>query len=193
MRFGRVRFDVERADDAVKDTADTGPPEWVKKGPRKAGRNSLLAAAVSDDGRYLAVGGGDKRVHVWDVRSREHIQVRQSTTCQACCSCGNFHIDTQPSIFHPVLLHTVLGWAERAAQGARNFQVLLPRSWQCDAFSWWMRRASRATEILCRDWPSARAPTSSSAPPLIARSRHGAWTIARMWTLCWGTRAKCCQ
>lgn len=72
----RVRFDIERADQNTTDTADGGAPDWVKKGPRKAGRNSLLAAAVSDDGRYLAVGGGDKRVHVWDIRSHEYIQVR---------------------------------------------------------------------------------------------------------------------
>ncbi|BDA48673.1 U3 small nucleolar RNA-interacting protein 2 [Coccomyxa sp. Obi] len=70
----RVRFDIERADQNTTDTADGGAPDWVKKGPRKAGRNSLLAAAVSDDGRYLAVGGGDKRVHVWDIRSHEYIQ-----------------------------------------------------------------------------------------------------------------------
>ena len=71
----RVRFDLERGDQNTGDTADTGSPEWVKKGPRKASRNSLLAAAVSEDGRYLAVGGGDKRVHVWDIRSHEYIQV----------------------------------------------------------------------------------------------------------------------
>ncbi len=35
----------------------------------------LLAAAVSDDGRYLAVGGGDKAVHIFDARSAEYIKV----------------------------------------------------------------------------------------------------------------------
>ena len=50
--------------------AATGtPPTWVRRGPRQAGARALLAAAVSDDGRYLAVGGGDWRVHVWDVRA----------------------------------------------------------------------------------------------------------------------------
>ena len=40
------------------------------------GSGSLLAVAVSDDGRMLAVGGGDRIVHVWDARSRQYIQVQ---------------------------------------------------------------------------------------------------------------------
>lgn len=35
----------------------------------------VLALAVSSDGRYLATGGLDRHVHLWDTRSREHIQV----------------------------------------------------------------------------------------------------------------------
>jgi WD40 repeat protein len=38
----------------------------------------ILALAVSSDGRYLATGGMDRHIHLWDVRSREHIQVRYS-------------------------------------------------------------------------------------------------------------------
>lgn len=34
----------------------------------------VLALAVSSDGRYLATGGLDRHIHLWDVRSREHIQ-----------------------------------------------------------------------------------------------------------------------
>lgn len=33
------------------------------------------ALAVSSDGRYLATGGVDRHVHIWDVRTREHVQV----------------------------------------------------------------------------------------------------------------------
>ena len=54
-----------------------GTAEWVGKAARRAGgARSLLAAAVSSDGNYLAVGGGDRKVHVWDVRSRQYVQVR---------------------------------------------------------------------------------------------------------------------
>ena len=45
------------------------------------GKGSLLAVAVSDDGRMLAVGGGDRVVHVWDARSRQYIQVQLGRMC----------------------------------------------------------------------------------------------------------------
>jgi ribosomal RNA-processing protein 9 len=56
----------------------------VKKGSRVAGQSALLAAAISDDGRFLAVGGGDRRVHVWDVRAHEYIQVCAAHHCVNC-------------------------------------------------------------------------------------------------------------
>ena len=57
-----------------------GTADWLSKAARRAGgARSLLAAAVSSDGVYLAVGGGDRKVHVWDVRSRQHVQVRAQT------------------------------------------------------------------------------------------------------------------
>jgi ribosomal RNA-processing protein 9 len=40
----------------------------------KHSRN-VLALSVSTDGRYLASGGLDRHVHLWDTRTREHIQV----------------------------------------------------------------------------------------------------------------------
>lgn len=35
----------------------------------------VLALAVSSDGRYLSTGGLDRHVHIWDTRTREHVQV----------------------------------------------------------------------------------------------------------------------
>ncbi|XP_077220802.1 U3 snoRNP-associated protein-like EMB2271 [Tasmannia lanceolata] len=34
----------------------------------------VLALSVSSDGRYLSTGGLDRHVHLWDTRTREHIQ-----------------------------------------------------------------------------------------------------------------------
>ena len=48
------------------------------KDPRGLGKKhskSVLALAVSSDGRYLASGGLDRHVHLWDTRTREHLQV----------------------------------------------------------------------------------------------------------------------
>lgn len=47
-----------------------GGAPWMAPKARQGSRTSLLAAAVSSDGMYLAVGGGDKKVHIWDTRSK---------------------------------------------------------------------------------------------------------------------------
>ena len=49
----------------------------VKDPQGQAARHSkvTLSLAVSSDGRYLASGGLDRHVHIWDTRTREHIQV----------------------------------------------------------------------------------------------------------------------
>lgn len=42
--------------------------------PKFKRSKNVLALAVSSDGRYLATGGLDRHVHLWDTRTREHIQ-----------------------------------------------------------------------------------------------------------------------
>lgn len=54
--------------------ATTTGADWVKPAARQGSSNSLLSVAVSFDGRYLAAGGGDKLVHVWDARNRQHLR-----------------------------------------------------------------------------------------------------------------------
>ncbi|KAI9122702.1 hypothetical protein K1719_006542 [Acacia pycnantha] len=50
------------------------------KEPQGRARNRskhVLALAVSSDSRYLATGGLDRHVHLWDTRTREHVQAFQ--------------------------------------------------------------------------------------------------------------------
>jgi ribosomal RNA-processing protein 9 len=54
--------------------AGTGGADWVAPKDRQASHNALLAVAVSDDGRYLATGGGDKKLHIYDARSHTFIR-----------------------------------------------------------------------------------------------------------------------
>jgi hypothetical protein len=49
--------------------------------------SSLLAAAVSSDGKFLAVGGGDKMVHVFEAGSGTHVQVRSKKLGGYPCVC----------------------------------------------------------------------------------------------------------
>ena len=71
----RQKFAASAVPGVGQEAATGTVAEWVKKGPRQSGRGALLAAAVSSDGRYLAVGGGDKKVHIWDARSRQYVRV----------------------------------------------------------------------------------------------------------------------
>ncbi|KAG1675461.1 hypothetical protein FOA52_001760 [Chlamydomonas sp. UWO 241] len=60
---------------AKEEIATTGTnPDWVKRNPRAASKLGLYAVALSYDSKYLAVGGGDKKVHVFDALSGKFLQ-----------------------------------------------------------------------------------------------------------------------
>lgn len=69
------QFSKAGAAEGMGTVAEGGRAEWVaKSATRGGGPSSLLAAAVSSDGRYLAIGGGDRKVHIWDARCQQYVQ-----------------------------------------------------------------------------------------------------------------------
>ena len=70
----RRSFSTAGAAAAKKKEPITGSADWIRPAARQLSSSALLAAAVSSDGRYFAAGGGDKRVHIWDAHSGEHIR-----------------------------------------------------------------------------------------------------------------------
>lgn len=54
--------------------AEPEAADWVRRrGGGKGALKALYAAALSSDGRYLAVGGGDRKVHIFDTSSSHHV------------------------------------------------------------------------------------------------------------------------
>jgi len=65
------RFELPK--DQMPKASQVGAP-WMAPSARKGSKAALLAAAVSSDGRYLAVGGGSKMIDIWDARSRTYVR-----------------------------------------------------------------------------------------------------------------------
>ncbi|CAM0948872.1 unnamed protein product [Alopecurus aequalis] len=67
----------------------------------------VLALAVSSDGRYLATGGMDRHIHLWDVRSREHIQAFSGHRGPVACLA--FGLDS-PELFSGSYDRSIMQW-----------------------------------------------------------------------------------
>ena len=59
-------------------------PDWVHAKARRGNALANYCVAVSSDSRYLAVGGGDNRIHVWDLQAGKYIQVRTTPFNEHC-------------------------------------------------------------------------------------------------------------
>lgn len=65
---------IHRPGDSSGARSQTGP-EWKQPAARRGSTVALYAVAVSSDDRFLAAGGGDNRVHIWDLRTNEYLKV----------------------------------------------------------------------------------------------------------------------
>lgn len=74
----RSKFDWQHTTDKSQTGGSTA--DWVKRKAQSVGKNALLAAAISSDDMYLAVGGGDKKIHIWDARTHQYIRSLSGST-----------------------------------------------------------------------------------------------------------------
>lgn len=63
--------------------ASTSGADWVKARDRVGSRGALYAVALSSDGKYLTVGGGDKKVGGGGHASANRVIWR--APCSLCC------------------------------------------------------------------------------------------------------------
>eukprot|EP00891_Asterochloris_glomerata_P005354 jgi/Astpho2/5354/e_gw1.00075.33.1_t len=54
--------------------ASAGRAEWVAPKARSVSDRSFLTAALSSDSRYLALGGADHKIYIWDTRSQSYVK-----------------------------------------------------------------------------------------------------------------------
>jgi ribosomal RNA-processing protein 9 len=53
---------------------EAGGADWVKRNPRQSSKRGLYAVAISSDDKFIAVGGGDKKIHLFDGASGSFLQ-----------------------------------------------------------------------------------------------------------------------
>ncbi|XP_020575119.1 U3 snoRNP-associated protein-like YAOH [Phalaenopsis equestris] len=75
--------------------------------PTSKRSKNVLTLAVSSDGRYLASGGLDRDIHLWDTRTREHIQAFHGH--RGPVSCLTFRLGT-PQLFSGSFDRTIKLW-----------------------------------------------------------------------------------
>lgn len=48
--------------------------DWVKRPARRVPKSAFMSVSVSSDSHFLAIGGGDSQIHVFDLRSEKYLR-----------------------------------------------------------------------------------------------------------------------